>query len=127
MQNKCRTWLRCVRRVSWVVAMPLHEAPYQDILCSSCGLQESVVMVRDLFRDAETTEFVIATIPTVLGINESGRLLRALRHDEIPCKRIIVNQASFMRGLLDTVLRCLINATHSCRSVGTWPSHCNVP
>ena len=90
-------------------------------------MQESVVMVRDLFRDAETTEFVIATIPTVLGINESGRLLRALRHDEIPCKRIIVNQASFMRGLLDTVLRCLINATHSRRSVGTWPSHCNVP
>ena len=54
--------------------------------------QESVVMVRDLFRDADTTEFVIATIPTVLGVNESGRLLRALRHDGIPCKRIIVNQ-----------------------------------
>ena len=54
--------------------------------------QESVVMVRDLFRDADTTEFVIATIPTVLGVNESGRLLRALRQDSIPCKRIIVNQ-----------------------------------
>ena len=52
-------------------------------------------MVRDLFRDAETTEFVIATIPTVLGVNESGRLLRALRHDNIPCKRIIVNQVRF--------------------------------
>ena len=50
-------------------------------------------MVRDLFRDADTTEFVIATIPTVLGVNESGRLLRALRHDRIPCKRLIVNQA----------------------------------
>lgn len=50
-------------------------------------------MVRDLFRDKDTTEFVIATIPTVLGVNESGRLLRALRHDNIPCKRIIVNQA----------------------------------
>jgi len=57
------------------------------------GAQESVVMVRDLFRDADTTEFVIATIPTVLGVNESGRLLRALRHDRIPCKRLIVNQA----------------------------------
>ena len=50
-------------------------------------------MVRDLFRDEKTTEFVIATIPTVLGINESSRLLGALRKDRIPCNRIIVNQA----------------------------------
>lgn len=49
-------------------------------------------MVRDLFRDKEQTEFIIATIPTVLGINESRRLLKALRKDEIPCKRIIINQ-----------------------------------
>ena len=50
-------------------------------------------MVQDLFRDAKTTEFVIATIPTVLAINESRRLLAALRREEIPCTRIIVNQA----------------------------------
>lgn len=50
-------------------------------------------MVRDLFRDKEQTEFIIATIPTVLGINESRRLLKALREDEIPCNRIIINQA----------------------------------
>ena len=51
-------------------------------------------MVRDLFRNKETTEFVIATIPTILGMNESARLLGALRHDGIPCNRIIVNQVS---------------------------------
>lgn len=51
-------------------------------------------MVRDLFRNKETTEFVIATIPTMLGINESSRLLKALRKEDIPCRRIIVNQAS---------------------------------
>ena len=56
-------------------------------------LQESVIMVRDLFRNKETTEFVIATIPTMLGINESSRLLKALRKEDIPCRRIIVNQA----------------------------------
>lgn len=49
-------------------------------------------MVRELFQNQESTEFVIATIPTVLGINESVRLLKALRHDKIPCKRIVVNQ-----------------------------------
>ena len=50
-------------------------------------------MVRELFRDQDATEFIIATIPTVLGINESARLLTALRRERIPCKRIIVNQA----------------------------------
>ena len=28
----------------------------------------------------------------VLGVNESGRLIRALRKEGIPCKRIVVNQ-----------------------------------
>jgi anion-transporting ArsA/GET3 family ATPase len=49
-------------------------------------------MVRDLFRDADTTEFVIATIPTTLAVRESSRLLRSLRKEDIPCKHIIVNQ-----------------------------------
>ena len=49
-------------------------------------------MVRDLFRNKDMTEFVIATIPTMLGINESARLLKALRKEDIPCRRIIVNQ-----------------------------------
>lgn len=55
-------------------------------------LQDSVVMVKELFRDKELTEFIIATIPTVLGINESRRLLQALRKEQIPCRRIIINQ-----------------------------------
>jgi arsenite-transporting ATPase len=37
-------------------------------------------------------EFVIATIPTVLGIQESSRLLTALRKENIPTKAIVVNQ-----------------------------------
>lgn len=59
-----------------------------------CGLQDSVIMVRDLFRNEGQTEFVIATIPTMLGINESARLIRALRKERIPCSKIVVNQAS---------------------------------
>jgi arsenite-transporting ATPase len=59
-----------------------------------CGgpLQESIRGVRDLFRDASQTEFIIATIPTQLGIAESKRLLAALQEETIPCKRVIVNQ-----------------------------------
>ena len=56
-------------------------------------------MVRDLFRDKKQTEFVIATIPTTLGVNESSRLLTALRKDSIPCNRIIVNQVSRLCAL----------------------------
>ena len=56
--------------------------------------QDSVVMVKELFRDKELTEFIIATIPTVLGINESRRLLQALCKEQIPCRRIIINQVA---------------------------------
>lgn len=55
------------------------------------------MMVKDLFRDAKQTEFVIATIPSVLGVNESARLAASLKQDSIPCRRIIVNQASARR------------------------------
>ena len=49
-------------------------------------------MVRDLFRDRSQTEFIIATIPTVLGVKESDRLATALAKEHIPCRRIIVNR-----------------------------------
>jgi len=60
----------------------------------ACVVQENVILVRDLFRDKEANEFIIATIPTVLAVNESARLLQALRKEDIPCKRIIVNQVT---------------------------------
>ena len=34
----------------------------------------------------------LAHLPAVLGVNESARLIRALRKESIPCKRIVVNQ-----------------------------------
>ena len=51
-----------------------------------------MVAVRQLFRNEKTTEFVIATIPTVMAATESGRLLKALRAESVPVKRIVVNQ-----------------------------------
>ena len=65
----------------------------QDVAVAKLeSLRAAVLRVRSLFRDATTTEFVIATIPTQLAIAESKRLLTALRADGVPCKRIIVNQ-----------------------------------
>lgn len=51
-------------------------------------------MVSELFKDKQANEFIIATIPTVLAMKESARLLQALRKESIPCHRMIVNQVS---------------------------------
>ncbi|KAK9046802.1 hypothetical protein V6N11_052678 [Hibiscus sabdariffa] len=55
-------------------------------------LRERMVKVRDLFRDADSTEFVIVTIPTVMAVSESSRLSVSLKKENVPVKRLIVNQ-----------------------------------
>ncbi|KAK9864792.1 hypothetical protein WJX84_010423 [Apatococcus fuscideae] len=67
-------------------------------------LQDSVRGVRDLFHNADVMELVIATIPTMLGMNESARLAAQLQHEGVPCKRIIVNQV-IGEGMGDAFLR----------------------
>ncbi|KAE7996989.1 hypothetical protein FH972_001665 [Carpinus fangiana] len=55
-------------------------------------LRERMVKVRELFRDADSTEFVIVTIPTVMAVSESSRLHASLKKENVPVKRLIVNQ-----------------------------------
>ncbi|XP_010483726.1 PREDICTED: ATPase ASNA1 homolog [Camelina sativa] len=55
-------------------------------------LKERMEKVRNVFRDVNTTEFVIVTIPTVMAINESSRLHASLRKENVPVHRLIVNQ-----------------------------------
>jgi arsenite-transporting ATPase len=55
-------------------------------------LKERMLQVRGIFRDTEATEFVIVTIPTVMAISESARLLKSLTKEGVPVKRLIVNQ-----------------------------------
>ena len=47
---------------------------------------------RQLFRNKDTTEFVIVTIPTVMAAAESGRLAVALRTEGVPVNTIVINQ-----------------------------------
>ncbi len=61
-------------------------------------LKAQLQEVKDLFRDEDTTEFVIVTIPTVLGISESGRLLAELRKERVPARRLVVNQIINVTG-----------------------------
>ncbi|KAJ6892441.1 ATPase ARSA1 [Populus alba x Populus x berolinensis] len=55
-------------------------------------LRERMIKVRELFRDTDSTEFVIVTIPAVMAINESSRLRASLKKENVPVKKLVVNQ-----------------------------------
>ncbi|RVW22315.1 ATPase ASNA1-like [Vitis vinifera] len=55
-------------------------------------LRERMAKVRDLFRNPNTTEFVIVTIPTVMAVSESMRLFASLKKEHVPVQRLVVNQ-----------------------------------
>ena len=54
---------------------------------------------RAVFRDAEATEFVVVTIPTVMAAAESVRLAAALRKEQVPVHTLLVNQARLLAML----------------------------
>lgn len=55
-------------------------------------LKRSMQMVRNLFRDEVQTEFVVATIPNMMAIAESSRLVDELKKEQIPVRHLFVNQ-----------------------------------
>lgn len=55
-------------------------------------MKRSMRMVRELFRDEIQTEFVVATIPNMMAIAESTRLVEELRKEKIPVRHLFVNQ-----------------------------------
>ncbi|WOK96839.1 ATPase GET3 [Canna indica] len=68
------------------------EQPKLDASDKLEQLRERMVEVRELFRDSESTEFIIVTIPTVMAVSESSRLHASLKKENVPVKRLIVNQ-----------------------------------
>ncbi|CAH9116062.1 unnamed protein product [Cuscuta europaea] len=68
------------------------QAPKQDAGDKLERLRDRMIKVRELFRDTNSTEFVIVTIPTVMAISESSRLCASLKKEDVPVKRLIVNQ-----------------------------------
>lgn len=72
-------------------------------------LKAKVIEVRELFRDKTQTEFVIATIPTVMAVNESRRLLEELRLEGVPVRCVPVYPR--LPWLL-ALQRTLISAMH---------------
>ena len=73
-----------------------------------------MIGVRELFRDKQQTEFIIATIPTSLGVRESDRLARALQREQIPCRRIIVNQVCCLLPCMTQPCHEYVKGTFMC-------------
>lgn len=55
-------------------------------------MKRSMNMVRELFRDEVQTEFIVATIPNMMAIAESQRLVDELYKEKIPVRHLFVNQ-----------------------------------
>ena len=58
--------------------------------------QARMEQARAVFRDADATEFVVVTIPTVMAAAESVRLVAALRKEQVPVHALLVNQARLL-------------------------------
>lgn len=58
------------------------------------GLQVRMEEARGLFRNQESTQFVIVTIPTVMAVAESSRLAKALKTEHVPVRNIVINQVA---------------------------------
>jgi anion-transporting ArsA/GET3 family ATPase len=85
--------------------------------------QFKMMELQDLFRDEERSEFVVVTIPTVLAVAESERLVTELRKQEVPVKHMVVsadvehvacNSLCDLAALLNYVRLCLQESTQSC-------------
>ncbi len=55
-------------------------------------LSKDLEKIRTILMDTENCEFIPVTIPEELSIAETGRLLTALREEDIPVRNIIVNR-----------------------------------
>lgn len=54
-------------------------------------LKKTMAKVRDLFTDEVQTEFIVTTIPNMMAIAESKRLVDELRSEQVPVRHLFVN------------------------------------
>jgi arsenite-transporting ATPase len=60
--------------------------------------QLKMIELDDLLHDPARSEFVVVTIPTELAVAETERLVRALKEQDVACRRLIINQVG--RGMV---------------------------
>eukprot|EP00752_Nemacystus_decipiens_P006686 g6013.t1 len=54
--------------------------------------QFKMMELQELFRDDSKAEFVVVTIPSMLAVAETERLVAQLREQEVPVKHVVVNK-----------------------------------
>lgn len=54
-------------------------------------LKKTMAKVRNLFTDQMQTEFIVATIPNMMAIAESKRLVEELKREHVPVRHLFVN------------------------------------
>jgi arsenite/tail-anchored protein-transporting ATPase len=67
------------------------EADLDSSMNDMKDMMRQMQVVSDLFRDEFQTEFIVATIPTMMAISESQRLVDELRKEHIPIRHLFVN------------------------------------
>ena len=75
-----------------------------DALAALEKFQRRAAQLRARLRDADATKFVVVTIPTVLSVRESERLMSELDEQGICVSDLVVNQCVSSRSTC--VLRC---------------------
>ncbi len=55
-------------------------------------LKENIIRIRDDLQNNEKTEFVVVTIPTLMAVYESERLLSSLHDQQILVRNVVINQ-----------------------------------
>ncbi len=88
-------WIRVLARMSYkyryvVSRLARHEiqGPAEDFLFT---MKQTVRKVQALLRDPERCEFIVVTVPEIMVMAETGRLVEDLGRLEIPVRHLIVN------------------------------------
>ena len=88
-------WIRVLARMSYkyrdlVSRLARHEipGPAEDFLFT---MKQTVRKVQALLRDPERCEFIVVTVPEIMVMAETGRLVEDLTRLKIPVRHLIVN------------------------------------
>jgi anion-transporting ArsA/GET3 family ATPase len=83
-------------------------------------LQARTEQAQALFRNPDSTQFVIVTIPTVMAVAESSRLAKALKKESVLVKSLVMNQVNEVldhkrrTGTMSAIVVCILGIFSAC-------------
>jgi len=97
LPDHMRQWLNILqlmqRRYRYIVARLVHRGPKEDKVDAFLAKQlQDIKRVRSLLTAKTATEFVLVMIPEDVVVEETHRLVNALRRLQVPIRTIVVNR-----------------------------------